>query len=113
MSELHRNINSIREKARLGGGKERIDAQHTKGKSTARERIEKLLDPFTFNETGMFVTHRSASFDMDKSHPYGDGVVTGWGKIDDRIVYVYVYAQDFTVMGGSVGEAHGGWKACS
>ena len=91
--------------AHLGGGQERIDAQHAKGKYTARERIAMLLDPGSFIETGMYITHRASGLGMDKSHPYGDGVVTGRGKIDGRLVYLF--AQDFTVMGGSVGEAHG------
>jgi len=91
--------------AHLGGGQERIDAQHAKGKFTARQRIDMLLDPGSFVETGMYITHRATGLGMDKSHPYGDGVVTGQGKIDGRLVYLF--AQDFTVMGGSVGEAHG------
>jgi len=105
MAELITDLNELRDKAQLGGGKERIEAQHAKGKATARERIEKLLDPDTFTEVGTFVTHRATGLGMEKSAPYGDGVVTGWGRIDGRIVYVF--AQDFTVMGGSVGEAHG------
>ncbi len=104
-SNIHNDLDSLRETAFLGGGKERIEAQHAKGKATARERIEKLLDPGTFQEIGMFTTHRAVGLGMEKSHPYGDGVVTGWGKIDGRTVYLF--AQDFTVMGGSVGEAHG------
>lgn len=105
VSNLQDQLNSLREEAFLGGGKERIDAQHAKGKATARERIEKLLDSGTFQEIGQFTTHRTVGFGMEKNHPYGDGVVTGWGKIDGRTVYLF--AQDFTVMGGSVGEAHG------
>jgi acetyl-CoA carboxylase carboxyltransferase component len=105
MQKKQHNLEETRTTALLGGGKERIDAQHNKGKQTARERIEMLLDTGTFVETGMYITHRAAGFGMEKSHPWGDGVVTGWGKIDGRLVYVY--AQDFTVMGGSVGEAHG------
>jgi len=89
--------------AELGGGKERIDDQHKKGKLTARERIDLLLDQGTFNELDKFVTHRSSDLGMDKSRPLGDGVVTGYGKIDGRLVYVY--AHDFTVFGGSLGEA--------
>jgi len=93
--------------SRLGGGESRIADQHTKGKQTARERIEMLLDPGTFSEIGAFITHRSAAFGLDRpgSQPPGDGVVTGWGKIDGRSVYLF--AQDFTVLGGSVGEEHG------
>ncbi len=106
MSEIKQPaLDDMRSNARLGGGESRIAAQHARGKLTARERIEQLLDPGTFNEVGMFVTHRATGLGMEKSHPHGDGVVTGWGKIDGRVVYVF--AQDFTVMGGSVGEAHG------
>jgi len=104
-STLSNKLGSIREEAILGGGTARIQAQHEKGKLTARERIQKLLDPDTFIEIGMFITHRANGFGMEASHPPGDGVVTGWGKVDGRVVYVF--AQDFTVMGGSVGEAHG------
>ncbi|MDG7027758.1 MAG: methylmalonyl-CoA carboxyltransferase, partial [Nitrososphaerota archaeon] len=89
--------------AELGGGKERIDEQHRKGKLTARERIDLLLDPGTFNELDKFVTHRSTDLGMDRSKPLGDGVVTGYGKIDGRLAYVY--SHDFTVFGGSLGEA--------
>lgn len=98
-------LGQIRAEAELGGGEARITAQHAKGKQTARERIEQLLDPGTFQEIGLFVTHRASGLGMEKSYPYGDGVVTGWGKIDGRVVYIF--AQDFTIMGGSVGEAHG------
>lgn len=90
--------------ARLGGGEKRIAAQHAKGKLTARERIEILLDPDSFEETGMFVEHRCTNFGMeDKKFP-GDGVVTGHGTINGRLVFVY--SQDFTVLGGSLGEYH-------
>jgi propionyl-CoA carboxylase beta chain len=82
-----------------------IEKQHAKGKKTARERIEMLLDEGTFFETDQFVTHRASGFGMEKQHPLTDGVVTGFGKIDGRLVYVY--AQDFTVLGGSLGESHG------
>ena len=105
MQKNDSSFEDIRSDARLGGGQARIDAQHAKGKQTARERIDMLLDPGTFVETGMYVTHRASGFGMEKSQAWGDGVVTGWGKIDGR--QVYVFAQDFTVMGGSVGEAHG------
>lgn len=105
MNDLQHRFNSLREEAQLGGGTDRIAAQHAKGKATARERIEKLLDPDSFHEIGQFVTHRAVGLGMEKSHPFGDGVVTGWGKIDGRVVYLF--AQDFTVMGGSVGEVHG------
>jgi len=90
--------------ALLGGGQKRIDAQHAKGKLTARERIHFLLDEGSFEEIGMLVTHRSTNFDLDKQKFLGDGVVTGYGTIEGRLVYVY--AQDFTVLGGSLAEAH-------
>lgn len=91
-----------RVKARLGGGEKRIDSQHKKGKFTARERIDMLLDEDSFEEYDMFVTHRTKSFGMDKQQFLSDGVVTGHGTIDGRIVYVF--AQDFTVFGGSLSE---------
>jgi len=87
------------------GGEKRIDVQHNKGKLTARERIEKLLDYGSFNEIGMFRTNSPASSGTDEKEIFTDGVITGWGKIEDRLVFVY--AQDFTVMGGSLGEEHG------
>lgn len=101
LSDLDRK----RQEAMKGGGEERIAAQHTRGKLTARERLEQLLDPDTFVEIGLFMTHRATGFGMENNHPAGDGVVTGWGKVDGRVVYVF--AQDFTVIGGSVGETHG------
>ena len=79
---------SLREKARLGGGQKRIDSQHEKGKYTARERITMLLDPGSFEEFDMFVTHRCTNFGMEKNHVLGDGVVTGYGTIGGRLVYV-------------------------
>ena len=91
-----------RAKARLGGGEKRIEAQHEKGKLTARERLALLLDEGSFEEYDMFVHHRCTNFGMDKSHPDGDGVVTGCGTIDGRLVYVF--AQDFTVTGGSLSK---------
>ena len=90
--------------ASLGGGQKRIDAQHEKGKLTARERLSLLLDEGSFEEYDMFKQHRCTNFGMDKNHPDGDGVVTGQGTIDGR--QVFVFAQDFTVSGGSLGEAH-------
>jgi propionyl-CoA carboxylase beta chain len=90
--------------ALLGGGEKRIEAQHAKGKLTARERISLLLDPGTFEELGMLVTHRSTNFGLDKQKFLGDGVVTGYGKVNGRLVYVF--SQDFTVLGGSLAEAH-------
>ncbi len=91
-----------RAKARLGGGEKRIQAQHDKGKLTARERLELLLDKGSFEEYDMFMHHRCINFGMDASHPDGDGVVTGCGTIDGRLVYVF--AQDFTVNGGSLSK---------
>lgn len=91
-----------REIARLGGGQKRIDAQHEKGKLTARERIDILLDEGSFEEFDMFVTHRCTNFDMEKNKVLGDGIVTGHGTIDGRVVYVF--SQDFTVFGGSLSE---------
>lgn len=91
-----------RESARQGGGQKRIEAQHAKGKMTARERIEMLVDSGSFEEYDMFLTHRCTNFDMAQSHPYGDGVVTGSATIGGRLVYLY--AQDFTVSGGSLSE---------
>ena len=91
-----------RAKARLGGGEKRIEAQHAKGKKTARERLELLLDPGSFEEFDMFMQHRCTNFGMEASHPDGDGVVTGCGTIEGRLVYVF--AQDFTVSGGSLSK---------
>ncbi len=93
-----------RRAARLGGGQKRIDQQHERGKLTARERIEVLLDPESFEEYGMFVEHRHHAFGMDKKRIPGDGVVTGQGTINGRLVFVY--SQDFTVLGGSMSEAN-------
>lgn len=90
--------------ALLGGGQKRIDAQHGKNKLTARERIHFLLDENSFEETGMLVIHRSTNFGLDREKYPGDGVVTGYGKINGRLVYVF--SQDFTVLGGSLAEAH-------
>jgi acetyl-CoA carboxylase carboxyltransferase component len=97
-------LNQMREQARMGGGQERIDKQHAKGKMTARERLEKLLDPGTFREIDTFVTHRATTFGLDEKKHLGDSVVTGWGTIGGR--QVYVFAQDFTVVGGSLSEVH-------
>ncbi len=93
-----------RELAKLGGGQKRIDAQHKKGKLTARERIDLLLDEGSFEEFDMFVTHRCTDFGLEKKQPYSDGVVTGYGTIDGRLVYVF--SQDFTVFGGSLSMAY-------
>src|SRR5690606_9234160 len=90
--------------ARIGGGEARIAAQHKRGKLTARERIELLMDEDSFEEFDMYVEHRSTDFGMEKTKIPGDGVVTGWGTINGRVVYVF--AKDFTVFGGSLSETH-------
>jgi acetyl-CoA carboxylase carboxyltransferase component len=95
---------AMREEAALGGGEKRIASQHKKGKYTARERIDMLLDEGSFEEYDMFVTHRSTNFGMDSQHFLGDGVITGHGTIDGRVVYLY--SQDFTVFGGSLSESY-------
>lgn len=92
------------QEAKLGGGQKRIDRQHSQGKLTARERIDYLLDEGSFEEIGILVTHRTTDFGMEKQQFYGDGVVTGYGTIDGRVVYIF--AQDFTVFGGSLSETH-------
>ena len=97
-------LGELREQSRLGGGQQRIDKQHEKGKLTARERLDLLLDADSFVEFDAFVTHRSSDFDLDEQRVLGDGVVTGHGKIDGRLVFVF--SQDFTVFGGSLSEAH-------
>lgn len=97
-----KHLQEMREKAKMGGGQDRIDKQHEKGKLTARERINILLDQDSFEEFDMFVKHRCTNFGMEKKHFLGDGIVTGCGTIDGRLVYVY--AQDFTVFGGSLSE---------
>ena len=97
-------LRAMREQARKGGGPERVEREHAKGKLTARERIERLLDPGTFREIDMFVTHRTVGFGMEERQVLSDSVVTGWGKINGRLVYLF--SQDFTVFGGSLGEVH-------
>ncbi|HIC94431.1 MAG TPA: acyl-CoA carboxylase subunit beta [Anaerolineae bacterium] len=97
-------LRQLREKARLGGGLERIEKQHAKGKLTARERLDLLLDEGSFRELDMFVTHRATEFGLAERKFLGDGVVTGYGTVHGRLVYVF--SQDFTVFGGSLGEAH-------
>lgn len=104
MGEKLELLQSKKAQARLGGGEARIEAQHAKGKLTARERIDLLLDEGSFEEIGMLVTHRSNNFGLDKQKIPGDGVVTGYGRISGRLVYVF--SQDFTVLGGSLAEAH-------
>lgn len=97
-------LEALREQSKLGGGKARIEKQHEKGKLTARERIDLLLDKNSFEEIDAFVTHRSTAFGLDKQQFLGDGVVTGFGKIHGKPVYVF--SQDFTVFGGSLSETH-------
>ena len=104
MKDKLKVLNKKIEKAHLGGGKERIEKQHSKGKLSARERIQLLMDQNSFEEIGMMVTHRTKDFGMEKQIFYGDGVVTGYGTINGRLVYVF--AQDFTVFGGSLSETH-------
>jgi len=104
---MEEQVNLLQKKqaeAKLGGGEKRIEAQHAKNKLTARERIHFLLDEGSFEEIGMLVTHRSRDFGLDKKHFLGDGVVTGYGTINGRLTYVF--AQDFTVLGGSLAEEH-------
>ncbi|MBW3518510.1 acyl-CoA carboxylase subunit beta [Flavobacterium sp. NKUCC04_CG] len=104
---MNSKINQLQDKiaqAHLGGGEKRIETQHSKGKLTARERIAYLLDEGSFEEVGMLVTHRTTDFGMDKEIYYGDGVVTGYGTIHGRLVYIF--AQDFTVFGGALSETH-------
>ncbi len=97
-------LKALREQALLGGGQDRIEKQHAKGKLTARERLDLLLDEGSFRELDMFVTHRATEFGLAERKFLGDGVVTGYGTVDGRLVYVF--SQDFTVFGGSLGEAH-------
>src|SRR5690625_2890365 len=106
--DIFDKINELYDKRRqveLGGGDERIQRQHDRGKMTARERIDYLVDDDTFVELNPFVQHRQTNFGMDKSAPDGEGVVTGYGKVNGRAVYLF--AQDFTVHGGALGEMHG------
>ncbi|HZT88589.1 MAG TPA: acyl-CoA carboxylase subunit beta [Stellaceae bacterium] len=104
MNDIPARLEAKREAARIGGGKRRIEAQHEKGKLTARERIELLLDPGSFEEWDMFVEHRSHDFGIGEQKVPGDGVVTGYGTVNGRLVFVF--SQDFTVFGGSLSEAH-------
>jgi acetyl-CoA carboxylase carboxyltransferase component len=99
-----RKLRELRRQAELAGGQDRIDAQHARGKLTARERIQLLVDPGSFRELDIFVTHRSTGFGLEEKRYLSDSVVTGWGAIDGRLVYVF--SQDFTVFGGSLGEVH-------
>jgi len=100
----HGNLEHLRSQARQAGGAERVDAQHQRGRLTARERLELLLDKGSFRETDMFVTHRTQDFGLDERKYLSDSVVTGWGTIEGRLTYVF--SQDFTVFGGSLGEVH-------
>jgi propionyl-CoA carboxylase beta chain len=104
MKEVLEELEIRRDKARVGGGTSRIKAQHARGKLTARERLDLLLDEGSFEEFDMYVEHRCSDFGMEKTRVPGDGVVTGWGTINGRVVYVF--AKDFTVFGGSLSEAH-------
>lgn len=104
MKDIVQELHDRRADARLGGGQRRIDSQHAKGKLTARERVELLLDEGSFEEFDMFKAHRCTDFGMEQNKPAGDGVVTGWGTINGRMVYVF--SQDFTVLGGSVSATH-------
>src|SRR4026209_2530062 len=104
MQNILDRLEKKREGARAGGGTRRVEAQHRRGKLTARERIELLLDPDSFEEWDMFVEHRSSEFGMQDQKVPGDGVVTGYGAVNGRLVFVF--SQDFTVFGGSLSEAH-------
>lgn len=105
VQESLQRMEELRARGRLGGGEARIEAQHTRGKLTARERIGVLLDPGSFQELDAFMLHRATMFGMEKDRPLGDSVVTGWGQIDGRLVYVFAF--DFTIFGGTLSEAAG------
>ena len=107
INDMNSKLSLLEEKqaeALLGGGQKRIDSQHKKGKLTARERLHFLLDEGSFEEIGMFVTHRSTEFGLDREKYLGDGVITGYGKVNGRLIYVF--SQDFTIFGGSLSETH-------
>ena len=104
MKDILQELEDRRAVARAGGGQRRVEAQHAKGKLTARERVELLLDEGSFEEFDMFVAHRCTDFGMESDRPAGDGVVTGWGTVNGRMVYLF--SQDFTVFGGSLSETH-------
>src|SRR5204862_6189917 len=104
MQKMLEELEKRRKAARLGGGERRIEAQHSKGKLTARERLDVLLDPGSFEEYDMFVTHRATDFGMDETLIPGDGVVTGWGTINGRLTYAF--SQTFTVFGARLSEPH-------
>ncbi|MGB0866073.1 MAG: carboxyl transferase domain-containing protein, partial [Granulosicoccaceae bacterium] len=109
MQDILEQLKEKREAARMGGGQRRIDAQHNKGKLTARERLDILLDADSFEEWDMFVEHNCHDFGMEQEHIPGDGVIIGRGTINGRLVFVF--SQDFTVYGGSLSAAHAG-KIC-
>ena len=98
------HLRELRAEGRMGGGVERIEGQHKRGRMTARERLDLLLDRGSFRELDAFVVHRTTDFGLDQQKYLGDSVVTGWGTIDGRLVYAF--SQDFTVFGGSLGEVH-------
>src|SRR5512136_1502382 len=104
ISDKIKELNDLKEKAKSGGGAEAIEKQHKAGKLTARERVDKLLDKGSFVEVDQLVVHRCHDFEMDKKRVLGDAVVTGYGTIDGRSVFVY--SQDFTFVGGSLSEMH-------
>ena len=104
MKKALTTLQQKQKEAKLGGGQSRIDAQHKKGKLTARERVHFFLDPNSFEEIGQLVTHRSVDFGLENEQYYGDGVVTGYGTVNGRLTYVF--SQDFTVFGGSLSETH-------
>ena len=100
----YEQLDELNVKAELGGGKERIEKQHATGKKTARERILQLLDPGTFTEIDKLMTHRNYDFAMEANKVLGDGLISGYGKVNGRLVYIF--AQDFTVFGGSLSRAN-------
>jgi len=106
IDDLLRDLRTRTDAVAAGGGEARVHAQHEKGKLTARERLDLLLDPGSFHELGALMTHRAVGFGMEDKEAPGDGVVTGYGTVDGRLVFVF--SQDFTVLGGSLGETHAG-----
>jgi propionyl-CoA carboxylase beta chain len=104
MNSIDSRLTEMREAALAGGGQKRVDAQHAKGKLTARERLAVLFDPYTFREWDMFVEHDCHDFGMQDNRVPGDGVVIGYGRIDGRLMFAF--SQDFTVLGGSLSAAH-------
>ena len=102
--DKNQELKNRRAASHVGGGEQRIARQHEQGKLTARERVTLLLDEGSFQEIGQFVEHRSTSFGLEKSKIPGDGVVTGFGTVHGRLIYVF--SQDFTVLGGSLSETH-------